>query len=106
MTLFIAGYTVNLLRREKEESLKRLEGNVVNLTALVTLVALFLLIIGGSQSEEDSTTESQPGATKSAGVSDTTTEHDFEPTYIGGYPTEETAAAMFDEYDYQAATQF
>jgi hypothetical protein len=31
---------------------------------------------------------------------------DFEPQYIGGYPTEETAAAMFDEYDYQAATQF
>ncbi len=31
---------------------------------------------------------------------------DFEPKYIGGYPTEETAAAMFDEYDYQAATQF
>ena len=31
---------------------------------------------------------------------------DFQPTYIGGYPTEETAAAMFEEYDYQAATQF
>jgi hypothetical protein len=31
---------------------------------------------------------------------------DFEPQYVGGYPTEETAAAMFDEYDYQAATQF
>ncbi len=72
----------------------------------LVLVALFLLIIGGSQSEEDSTTESQPGATKSAGVSDTTTEHDFDPKYIGGYPTEETAAAMFEEYDYQAATQF
>jgi hypothetical protein len=31
---------------------------------------------------------------------------DFEPKYIGGYPTEETAEAMFEEYDYQAATQF
>ena len=31
---------------------------------------------------------------------------DFEPQYVGGYPTAETAAAMFDEYDYQAATQF
>ena len=30
----------------------------------------------------------------------------FEPNYIGGYPTEETAQVTFDEYDYQAATQF
>ena len=30
----------------------------------------------------------------------------FEPQYIGGYPTEETAKAAFDEYDYQAACQF
>ncbi len=30
----------------------------------------------------------------------------FEPQYIGGYPTEDTAQAAFDEYDYQAATQF
>ena len=28
------------------------------------------------------------------------------PEYIGGYPTKETAKAMFKEYDYQAATQF
>ena len=35
-----------------------------------------------------------------------TTEHPFEPEYVGGYPTEETAAAMFEEYDYQAAVQF
>ena len=62
----------------------------LNLTALITLVALSLLIVGCSPSERDSTTESQ----------------DFEPEYIGGYPTEETAAAMFDEYDYQAAVQF
>ncbi len=86
--------------------MRRLKVNAANLTALVTLVALFLLIVGCSQSEEDSTTESQPGATNTAGVSDTTTEHDIEPKYIGGYPTEETAAAMFEEYDYQAATQF
>ncbi len=31
---------------------------------------------------------------------------DFEPQYIGGYPTKETAEAMFEEYDYQAAVQF
>ncbi len=31
---------------------------------------------------------------------------DFEPKYIGGYPTEETAKVAFEEYDYQAATQF
>ncbi len=31
---------------------------------------------------------------------------DFEPKYIGGYPTKETAEAMFEEYDYQAAVQF
>jgi hypothetical protein len=30
----------------------------------------------------------------------------FEPEYIGGYPTKETADAMFEEYDYQAAVQF
>ena len=30
----------------------------------------------------------------------------FEPQYEGGYPTVETAKAAFDEYDYQAATQF
>ncbi|MEE8607563.1 MAG: DUF1214 domain-containing protein, partial [Nitrospiraceae bacterium] len=31
---------------------------------------------------------------------------DFEPKYIGGYPTEETAERRFEEYDYQAAVQF
>jgi len=30
----------------------------------------------------------------------------FEPEYEGGYPTPATAEAMFEEYDYQAATQF
>ena len=30
----------------------------------------------------------------------------FEPQYMGGYPTEDTARAAFEEYDYQAATQF
>ena len=70
--------------------MKGLKGNAANLTALVTLVALSLLIVGCSPSETDSTMESQ----------------DFEPEYIGGYPTEETADAMFEEYDYQAAVQF
>ncbi len=37
---------------------------------------------------------------------DAATQRAFQPEYIGGYPTEETAQAMFDEYDYQAATQF
>ncbi len=31
---------------------------------------------------------------------------DYEPKYIGGYPTKETAERMFEEYDYQAAVQF
>ncbi len=31
---------------------------------------------------------------------------DFEPKYIGEYPTKETAERMFEEYDYQAAVQF
>jgi hypothetical protein len=30
----------------------------------------------------------------------------LEPKYEGGYPTAEAAQAAFDEYDYQAATQF
>ena len=36
----------------------------------------------------------------------TTFAEDFEPEFVGGYPTEETAKAMFEEYDYQAAVQF
>ena len=48
--------------------MKRLKGHTANLTALVTLVALSLLIVGCSPSERDSTTESQPGASKTAGV--------------------------------------
>ncbi len=32
--------------------------------------------------------------------------NDFEPKYVGGYPTKQTAEAMFEEYDYQAAVQF
>ncbi len=35
-----------------------------------------------------------------------TTTQGLEPQYEGGYPTAETAAAAFDEHDYQAATQF
>ncbi len=66
--------------------MKRSKGNAANRTALVNLVALSLLFVGCS------TTES-PG-----GGGDTTTAQDFEPEYIGGYPTEETAAAMFEEY--------
>ncbi len=31
---------------------------------------------------------------------------DFEPEYIGGYPTKETAERMFEEYYYQAAIHF
>ncbi len=34
------------------------------------------------------------------------TAQEFTPEYEGGYPTAETAQAAFDEYDYQAATQF
>ena len=41
-----------------------------------------------------------------AALATTTFAQDFEPQYIGGYPTKETAEAMFEEYDYQAAVQF
>ena len=64
--------------------MKRLKRNAANLTALVTLVALALLIVGCSQSERDSTTDSQAIASEPADVADTTTEQGFEPEYIGG----------------------
>ncbi len=32
-------------------------------------------------------------------------EKNLHAMYRGGYPTEETAQPMFDEYDYQAAAQ-
>jgi hypothetical protein len=60
----------------------------------LTLVTLSLLIVGCPKSGSDSKTKSQPSS------------QNFEPKYIGGYPTEETAEAMFEEYDYQAAVQF
>ena len=41
-----------------------------------------------------------------AALATTTLAKDFEPEYVGGYPTKETAEAMFEEYDYQAAVQF
>ena len=64
---------------------------------LITSTALTLLVAACSVSDQDtSTTE---GA-------NSTTGHDFEPKYVGGYPTKETAEAMFEEYDYQAAVQF
>jgi len=31
---------------------------------------------------------------------------EIQPKYVGGYPTAETAEAAFEEYDYQAASQF
>ena len=71
--------------------MKRSKGNAANRTALVTLLALSLLLAGCSPSEQDATTESQPGASQTAGVAVSTTAQDFEPEYIGGYPTEETA---------------
>jgi hypothetical protein len=86
--------------------MKRLKINPANLTALIILAALSLLIVGCSKPEKESATESQPGITKKAPVAETKPAKDFEPQYIGGYPTKETAEAMFEEYDYQAAVQF
>ena len=80
--------------------MNRSKGNAANLTAVGTGVALCLLFAGCSA------TESQPGSSTTAGVADTSTDRDFEPEYVGGYPTAETAEAMFEEYDYQAAVQF
>jgi hypothetical protein len=54
------------------------------------LVPALILMISCQQSEQNNTKESTA----------------FEPEYTGGYPTDETAQAMFDEYDYQAACQF
>jgi len=39
-------------------------------------------------------------------VSGSVLSQSFDPEYVGGYPTEETAKSAFEEYDYQAATQF
>ncbi len=66
---------------------------VAGSTTLVTLSTLALLIAGCSPSE-------------TADLASTGIGRDFEPEYIGGYPTAETAEAMFEEYDYQAAVQF
>ena len=41
-----------------------------------------------------------------AALATTAFAQDFEPKYVGGYPTKETAERMFEEYDYQAAVQF
>jgi len=69
-------------------------GHPASLTAFVKFGVCCLLIVGCSS-------EPQPG-----GIANATTEGDFEPEYIGGYPTEETAERMFEEFDYQAAVQF
>jgi hypothetical protein len=60
--------------------MKLLKGKNAYLTVLVTLVAFVFITTAFAQA--------------------------FEPQYIGGYPTEETAERMFEEYDYQAAVQF
>ncbi len=70
---------------------------------LSSLLTITLMIVGCSPSGQDATTASQPD-TSQAAVD--TIAQEFEPQYIGGYPTAETAEAMFDEYDYQAAVQF
>jgi hypothetical protein len=80
--------------------------------SLVCMAGLCLLFAGcsrerdatpSSQQETSQPGTSQPGASREP---DATSPQDFEPQYIGGYPTEETAERMFEEYDYQAAVQF
>lgn len=61
---------------------------------LTVLIAGFVTV-SCNQSSEKST---------EIAVSDISTS--FEPEFVGGYPTIETAEAMFEEYDYQAAVQF
>ena len=64
----------------------------------MALVAIVALVTGCQRTEQ---------AVGSAQKSDITAqEQAFEPEYIGGYPTKKTVEAMFEEYDYQAATQF
>ena len=50
--------------------------------SITCLAILTVAIVGCSEPGSDSTTKSHPGA------------QDFEPKYIGGYPTEETVEAM------------
>ena len=68
---------------------------ISDLTKSIPLAIAIAVLIGGcSPPETASTAESPVGA------------QEFEPQYIGGYPTAETIEAMFEEYDYQAAVQF
>jgi hypothetical protein len=58
--------------------------------------AFLLILIAGCSPPEQTATESPTGPSQAA----------FEPEYVGGYPTAETAERMFEEYDYQAALHF
>ncbi len=69
-------------------------------TNIVFAVAFALFITGCSPSGQDATTASQPDTSQPAFD---TIAQDFEPKYVGGYPTNETVEAMFEEYDYKAA---
>ncbi len=73
---------------------------------VISWVVFCLVIMGCSPTEQGATSESQQAAPQKVGVTDSLAVQDFEPQYIGGYPTEETAERMFEEYDYQAAVQF
>ena len=61
------------------------------LGSITCLVIIAVVIVGCSKPGSDSATKSHPGA------------QDFEPVYIGGYPTNGTVEAMFEEYDYFSA---
>jgi hypothetical protein len=65
------------------------------------MVATALLVVACNKA--DSPESSTPADVAQA---TTTFAQDFEPEYVGGYPTNETVEAMFEEYDYQAAVQF
>ncbi len=61
---------------------------------IITLIIAALIFVACNQNS------------KKKEISTDTFVQDFEPEYVGGYPTKETVEAMFEEYDYQAAVQF
>ena len=76
----------------------RLTQSILTIITIATLATIAACDRAQQASEADAKPEKQTGAGAAA--------QDFAPQYVGGYPTEETAKAAFDEYDYQAATQF
>ncbi len=75
----------------------------MKMPSVLCLISCTLMIVGCSPSDQQSaqtTSNAEPARHAEVATGTLTME------YEGGYPTAATAQAMFDEYDYQAATQF